>query len=259
VDERDDIELAHRLATTASEIALRHARTGIRHQLKADGSPVTDADLEIEQTLVGMIAATNPGDAVHAEESGSHGPASSRRWIIDPIDGTASYLTGGRAWGTHIALEVDGVISAAVLSRPTEDRLWWAVRGEGAYASRVNPMSADIRVMMSKTSRLADARVGGFDPPSASAAARAMAARAQWVQDQAGPVAGLLEGRLDVVLDEGGKPWDQAPCVLLVTEAGGIFSDPCGGSRIDMGWAFYGNPSIHAALWPTLKITFVGD
>ncbi|MFD4242984.1 inositol monophosphatase family protein [Streptomyces sp. NPDC058525] len=212
--------------------------------VKSDGSPVSEADLAVEASLLAALTAERPQDGVLAEESGTRAPHARRRWILDPIDGTRSYLAGGRAWGTHIALEVDGRLTVAVLTRPTEQLRWWAVHAAGAYRSTTaDPLSTGRRLEVSRTARLADARVAGLVDPGSPGAA-ALAARGTWTQDTVSPVAALLEGRIDVLLDDGGNAWDQAPAVLLVREAGGFFQDPDGGERIDRGWGVYANPLL---------------
>lgn len=89
-----DLALAHRLADQADEIARRYFRApGLGTEEKGDGSPVTEADREIERALRASIHAEHPGDAFVGEEFGARG-SSSRRWIIDAIDGTASCIAG---------------------------------------------------------------------------------------------------------------------------------------------------------------------
>jgi len=248
-----DVQLAHRLAKTASDIALAYFRRGVAHRSKPDGSPVSDADLEVDAALGDLLARTRPEDGVLSEESGDRTGRSGRRWIIDPIDGTVPYLAGGRAWGAHVALEDQGGLAVAVLTRPTENRWWWAVRGGGAYVvDAAHTLSVAEPLKLSRTARLTGARVGGFVPPRESPAAAAIARHAQWCEDEVSVIAALLEGRLDAVLDEGGNPWDQAPAALLVAEAGGVFADPAGGRRLDAAWLLYGDAAMHAALRPVL-------
>lgn len=197
----------------------------------------------MEQALLDILAAERPGDGVTTEERASTCSSAGRRWLLDPIDGTLSYLAGGRHWGTHVALEVEGCVVVAVLTRPTEKRRWWAVRGGGAYVSTADWPATSQRLTLSNTRSLECARVGGLVYPGSRAAA-AIAARATWVDDDVSIVGALLEGRVDAVLDEGGDPWDRAPAALLVVEAGGRFRDARGGSRLDLPWALYTNAHL---------------
>ncbi|WP_242483113.1 inositol monophosphatase family protein [Streptomyces sp. HSG2] len=247
--ELSDLELAHHMADVATRISLRHFnRSEIPTADKDDGSPVSVADLEVDRALVHILRRARPADGILTEESGACA-SGRRRWILDPIDGTAPFLAGEDGWGTHIALEADGCLQLAVLTRPVDGRRWWAVRGGGAYASTdADPMSTTRRLAVTAVVDLASSRIGGFVSPAESEAAAAVARQAHWVVEESSPVVALLEGRLDAVLDEGGNAWDMAPGALLVAEAGGLFTDPSGGTRLDMHWGLYGGRAIHAAL-----------
>src|SRR5204863_7315957 len=129
----DDLALALELADKADEISQRHFRAAdLVVETKPDLTPVTIADRAVEDALRGMVPST---DAVVGEESGASGPDdSSRRWIIDPIDGTKNFVRNIPVWATLIALEVDGEITVGVASAPALGRRWWAARGLGAFA-----------------------------------------------------------------------------------------------------------------------------
>jgi histidinol-phosphatase len=106
-----DLELAHRLADEAARIALGYFGRAVEHVEKNDGTPVSAADLAVETALVETITRERPHDAVLSEERGGATRSDGRRWIIDPIDGTEPFLT-------HIALEQEGEVVLAVLTRP---------------------------------------------------------------------------------------------------------------------------------------------
>lgn len=248
-----DVLLAHRMADLADGIALSWFDRGPRTSVKPDGTPVSEADLAVERALLELLARERPGDGILAEESGQSRSSTGRRWILDPIDGTRSYLAGTGAWGTHIALESEGVLSVAVLTRPLQRLRWWALRGAGAYRSTTDaPLDTSHQLSLTRTSRLEGARAGGLVDPGSPGAA-ALAARARWCEDDVSVIAALLEGRLDAVLDDGGNAWDQAPAVLLVQEAGGTFRDPQGGTRHDLGWGLYSNPCLMEELMNTVR------
>jgi histidinol-phosphatase len=238
-----DLNLAHRLADAADRVTMAHFRRPTVSTIKADGSPVSTADLAVERALLAILVDARPHDGVVTEETPAR-PGGARRWIIDPIDGTAGFLAGRRDWGTNIALEVDGALTVAVLTRPTESRRWWAVRGRGAYAD-------GRRVTVSTTLSLAAARIAGLVRPG-SALADAVAAVATWIGDEICPVGALLDGRLDAVVDDNGEIWDHAPGALLVTEAGGVFRDAAGGTRIDVPGCLYANRHLALTLFPLL-------
>lgn len=89
----DDLALARELAIAAADVAMAHFRRGVSARRKSDGSALTDADLAVEAALLETLASRRPADAVLSEEHGAIG-ASSRRWILDPIDGTSSFAAG---------------------------------------------------------------------------------------------------------------------------------------------------------------------
>lgn len=235
-----DVDLAHRLAAAADAVSAEHFGGSPEVSRKADGTVVSTADLAVEEVLLDLLRRHRPDDAVLSEESGAVAAGSSRRWVLDPIDGTESFLCDRRSWGTHVALIVDSRLEVAVITRPTEGRRWWAVRGKGAW-SGTGPGAEDVsRLAVSRTDVLARARIGGFVDPSSELAAEA-ARHGHWVADALGDVIGLLEGRVDVVLAPAGELWDHAPQVLLTTEAGGRYTDSDGGSRIDPRGGVYTN------------------
>ncbi|MFE1557790.1 inositol monophosphatase family protein [Streptomyces sp. NPDC058734] len=239
-----DIRLAHRLADLADALAMEFfgRRPAARH--KEDGSPVSEADLAVEKAMLAVLAEERPGDAVLSEESGTLGTASRRRWILDPIDGTIPFLAGRRDWGTHVALEVEGELRVAVLSRPTEGVRWWAARGRGAFASARGgplPASRPLRVPQAP-GPLSAARVGGFLMPDSPV--EPVRGRMRWIDSSVSLVADLLEGRAEGLVDEGGHVWDRAPAALLVAEAGGRVDDLRGGGRLDGRWLVYAAPGV---------------
>ncbi|WP_114558187.1 inositol monophosphatase family protein [Desertihabitans aurantiacus] len=241
----DDVALSHRLAAAADAISAPLHGDPLRVSRKADGTLVSAADLLVEEALLQILREERAGDTVLSEEHGTLAGNPGRRWILDPIDGTDPFLSGQRSWGTHIALEVDGELEIAVITRPTEGRRWWAARGQGAWSRRADaPRAEDTALRVSTVDRLAAARVGGFvDPGSRTAAV--IAEHARWVADPLGDVIGLVEGRVDAVIAPGGQLWDHAPQVLLTVEAGGRYTDRDGGSSPAVRGGLYTNGALH--------------
>ena len=101
------ISLSLRLADAADELTAAFTGDPLAHEIKADGSPVSETDLAVEQRIAGIVAAERPGDGMLGEEVGESGPTA-RRWIVDGIDGTVLFVAGVLGWSTQIALEVDG-------------------------------------------------------------------------------------------------------------------------------------------------------
>ncbi len=130
-----DLALALELADLADAITIdRFGAADLAVETKPDMTPVSEADTAVEQAVRERLAAVRPGDSVVGEEYGaSSPPGSSRRWVIDPIDGTQGYVRGIPIWGTLLALDDAGELTIGVASAPALHRRWWAARGGGAF------------------------------------------------------------------------------------------------------------------------------
>jgi len=134
--DESDLALALDRAGIADSVAMRHFTGGPIHAVvKADSSPVSHADYEIETRLRAVVCEVFPGDGYLGEEVGGDTEAKGRRWIVDGIDGTQWFVAGEPTWGTLIALEVDGEGTVGVLTSPMLGGRWWAQRGRGAFTS----------------------------------------------------------------------------------------------------------------------------
>lgn len=244
MDYADDLQLAFDVADGAAEVALLHFEAGVSATLKADGTPVTEADRAVERLLRERLSKARPEDAFLGEELGQLG-ASDRVWILDPIDGTGFFSRRDPNWRIHIALEVQGTTQVAVVASPALGLCWWATRGGGAFESSwPREAGKTRRLEVSSTSTPADAVLDALDdesrarlPPSA---ARAPAS--------ALPLVELVRGEIDAFLAERYHKWDHAPWVLLVEEAGGRFTDRTGGRANDRGGGLYSNAFLHEQL-----------
>jgi histidinol-phosphatase len=248
-DWSDDLGLALALADAADAITMRRFLAGdLRVESKPDLTPVSDADREVERVLRAHISAQRAADAVVGEEFGESG-SGSRRWIIDPIDGTKSFVRGAPSWATLIALEVDGVQTVGVASAPALARRWWAARGLGAWTT--SP-SGTRQCRVSGVSRLDDtfltyASLSGWD-------ARGLLdrmvdlTRQVWRTRAYGDFWSHLlvaEGAADVSCEPEVSLWDLAALQPIVEEAGGRFSDLSGVSRADGGSVVCSNGLLH--------------
>jgi histidinol-phosphatase len=151
----DDLRLAHVLADNADSITLARFRAqDLRVEHKPDLSEVTDADTAVEEAIRRTLSSSRPRDAVHGEEGEDTGWGP-RRWVIDPIDGTANFVRGVPAWATLIALMVEDKVEVGVVSAPLLGRRWWACTDGGAYTGKSLMNATPMRV--SKVSSLSDA------------------------------------------------------------------------------------------------------
>jgi len=248
MDSLDDLQLAFDTSDLVAKLALAHFESGVSATLKADGTPVTEADRAVERLLRETLSEARPEDAFLGEELGQLGE-SDRVWILDPIDGTGFFSRGDPNWRIHIALEVQGTTEIALVTSPALRRCWWATRGGGSFESSwPREEGKTRRLKVSTTSTLADAVLDALDnesrarlPPSAT---RAPASPL--------PLVELVRGEIDAFLAEGYHIWDHAPWVLLVEEAGGRFTDRTGGRASDQGGGLYSNAILHSQLLASL-------
>jgi len=242
-----DIEVALRLAAMAAPVALEHFERGVQSWSKADGTVVGEADLAVDKLIAAELAKVRPGDGVLSEESDPRAGTSTRRWIIDPIDGTQEFLVGERDWGVHIALEVDGEIALGIMTRPTVGALWWAERGHGAFRRQAD--GTDVRLQAAQTTVLAGSRVAGW-PESDEHITRLRDVGVWDGGDMAFPR--FLAGEIDALFARG-APWDWAPVVVLVEEAGGTFQDLAGGRSIYQINGVASSPALAGAVETLLQ------
>jgi len=249
VDRADDLQLAFDTSGLAADLALAYFESGVSVTLKADGTPVTEADQAVERLLRETLTAARPEDALLGEEFGQLGE-SDRVWIVDPVDGTSFFSRRDPNWRVHIALEVAGRTEIAVVTAPALRRCWWATRGGGSFESSwPRDEAAAQRLEVSAASTLADARLAALDD-SARARLPPSAARAP-VSPL--PLVELVRGEIDAFLAECCHIWDHAPWILLVEEAGGRFTDRTGGHAGDQGGGLYSNANLHGQLVAALQ------
>lgn len=248
MDHDEDLHLAFAASDLAAALALAHFGSGVAATLKADGTPVTEADRAVERLLRGTLSQARPADAFLGEELGWLG-ASDRVWILDPIDGTAFFSRGDPNWRIHIALEVHGTTQVALVTSPALGRCWWATRGGGSFESCwPRNEGPPRRLTVSTTSTLADAALAALDIESRARLPQS-AARAP---SSPLPLVELVRGEIDAFLAERYHKWDHAPWILLVEEAGGCFTDPTGGHASDQGGGLYSNALLHGQLLASL-------
>ncbi len=127
------LDFAVEIAREAGEITLRHFRGSFVAERKADNSFVTIADREAENYLRARIEAAYPEDSILGEEAGKKSGTSNRRWILDPIDGTFSFVHGVPLYGVLIGLESVGEPILGVVNLPASNEIVYAARGLGCF------------------------------------------------------------------------------------------------------------------------------
>ena len=224
----DFLALAEKLANTAAPIAMKSFRRGVVAETKADMSPVTVADREAEAAMRALIEAAYPDHGILGEEMGETNTGAEFVWVLDPIDGTQSFVTGKPLFGTLIALARDAVPVLGVMDAPALGERWVGCEGRvttfnGEEVS-VRPCAGIEQAWLYATSP--QMFEGDFD------AFERLRKRAHRTLYGAECIAyGLLaNGYVDLVCEATMKPYDYAALVPVVTGAGGIISDWNGGA-----------------------------
>ncbi|WP_020498476.1 histidinol-phosphatase [Sciscionella marina] len=246
-----DLTLALELAEAADEHTLaRFAAVDLRVETKPDRTPVTDADIAVEDLIRARIAERRPGDGVAGEERGGT-VGTGRCWLVDPIDGTKNFSRGVGVWATLIALLEDGEPVVGVASAPALGRRWWAAKGQGAF---VRDHRGTRRITVSGVGALADAYLSTTEFTTwrehHSLAAYQRLSGACWQSRALGDFWShclVAEGAIDLAAEPIVNPWDLAALFVIVTEAGGRFTDLSGQPRYDNGSALSSNGLLHEA------------
>jgi histidinol-phosphatase len=258
----NDLALALRLADVADEITMhRFGAADLRVETKPDLTPVSDADRAVETAIRNLLHAERPADAVSGEEFGSIGDGP-RRWVLDPIDGTKSFVRGVPVWATLIAL-LDGTEPGAdavlgVVSAPALGRRWWAVRGGGAWARALG--GEPRRMNVSHVGDLADASLsyaslGGWSDAGLREAFLALTERV-WRSRAYGDFWSYMlvaEGAVDLAAEPELSLWDMAALAPIVTEAGGRFTGLDGVDGVHQGNAAASNGLLHEQFLAALQ------
>lgn len=225
---QEDLALALELADIADAISLARFRALDLHvETKPDRSPVTDADRAVELAIKEVLAAKRGDDGMVGEEFGNSG-STARKWIIDPIDGTANYMRGVPVWATLIALSVDGKAVVSVVSSPALGRRWWAAPGI-AKTSDIDGSVRDLKVSAIPSLENASLSYNNLQLwDSYGYLDRLISlSRKVWRTRAYGDFYSymlLAEGSLDIVAEHDLKLYDIAALVPIVEQAGGRFS-----------------------------------
>jgi histidinol-phosphatase len=238
------LDFALDAAWQAGRVTLAHFQAGVAVDRKDDGSPVTVADRDGERLIRRLIEGRFPTHAVVGEEFGEAHRGASHRWIVDPIDGTHSFIRGVPFFGVLIGLEIAGDPVVGVAHFPGLGEMIGAARGEGCRwngrRARVSTVaSLDAACLAYTDTRQIEERLG----------ARWQALQAKTALQRGwGDCYGhclVATGRVDAMLDPRMHAWDCAALVPILEEAGGRFTDWQGTRRIDGGDAVSTNGPLH--------------
>jgi len=225
-----DLDLANRLAEAAGAAIRPLFRGNWSDELKADASPVTEADRAAEAAMRAILEAERPDDGIIGEEYGTRNEGAGRQWVLDPIDGTISFMAGRPIFGTLIALMQDGWPVLGIIDQPIAGERWAGRIGEGTTFNG-NP----VRTRSCRS--LEEASLATSSPhyfTAEQAVPYMQLAEAVGGNKRQGSIVyggdcynyGLLaSGHLDVICEAGLAIYDYAALVPVVEGAGGVMSD----------------------------------
>ncbi|MGE7138026.1 inositol monophosphatase family protein [Luteibacter sp. NPDC031894] len=234
-------------AGAAAEIILHYWRAGVDVIVKGDDTPVTVADREAELAIRGILAQALPEAGIYGEEYGADDTTREYLWLVDPLDGTKSFVRRTPFFSTQIALMHRGELVLGVSSAPVYDERMWAVRGRGAFLD-----GEPVRVASTTAMRDASISLGNV---------KSLTTDARWhtlggmIRDS-NRIRGygdfchyhlLARGGLDLVIESDVNILDVAALAVIVREAGGVFTDLEGHAPgLDTRGVLAGTPAIHA-------------
>jgi len=241
-------------AEAAAEVIRRLYRRNLEVTVKADKSPVTEADVQAERAIRHVLEARFPQHGFFGEETGSHDLTADYVWLVDPIDGTKSFVREYPMFSTQIALLHEGRLEVGVSSAPVYGELCWAERGRGAWLDGQ-------RLAVSRVDDLAGATLS-------SGNLKTLAGSPAW--GRYGHLVGavnrirgygdflhyhlLAAGKVDAVIESDVNILDIAALVVIVEEAGGRFTDLAGREvGFDTTTVLATNGRLHGQVLETLK------
>ncbi len=238
------LDFAVEAAWKAGRLTLGHFQAGVRTEYKDDESEVTVADREAEALLRREIETKYPGHDIVGEEYGDKESGASERWILDPIDGTQAFARGVPLYATLVGLEIDGDVKAGAAYFPALDEMLCAAEGKGAFWNGRRTQVSDIGALgkaIACFTQTANFERGGRSAEWEKTQKSVLACRG-W-SDAYGHAL-VATGRAELMLDPLMNPWDCAPFLPILREAGGYFGDWSGNETIYAGEAMSANAAI---------------
>jgi histidinol-phosphatase len=247
---------AREAAAAAAEVIRHYWHRGVEVELKSDATPVTIADREAEQAIRQILQAALPEAAIYGEEFGFEGKHGGLLWLVDPLDGTKSFVRRTPFFSTQIALMDGDELVLGVSSAPIYGETMWANVGGGAWLDGE-------RVKVADTNAISPASISTGNVKTLTADAR-WDALGQLIRDS-NRIRGygdfchyhlLARGSLDLVIESDVNILDIAALVVIVREAGGVFTDLDGGPiTLDTRSVLAGTQAIHAQALERLRMS----
>jgi histidinol-phosphatase len=247
---------------SSSRIILSYYQQQLQEEEKDDSSPVTIADREAEQTIIGSLSAKFPDHGFMGEEFGRKNPAAEYTWIVDPIDGTRYFVHGLPYFTTELALMHQGEIIVGISHFPATGEAMTAVKGQGAWKNQTEKLRVSSATNMKKAI-LSSGSIKYFDSLNLLESLSKLNQKVSMLRGlEEGRASHLLaEGLIDGLLMPKGYIWDFAAICLIIQEAGGIVTDFSGKKlnlTSDQPMSMLAcNPKLHQQILPYLSKTKV--
>ncbi|MGD0982599.1 MAG: inositol monophosphatase family protein [Acidimicrobiales bacterium] len=239
------LEEAVGLARQAGELTLGYFHSAaLDVEQKSDGSPVTQADRQAERLIREELQRRHPGDGILGEEEDEKPSETGRRWIVDPIDGTLAFTHGVGLYSNLLALEDEQGIAVGVINVPALGETVYAARGLGCYCNGVPARVSECDELAE--SYLTTSSFGEWDETVLLRVRRSGLALRTWGDGYG--YALVATGRLDAMADSWAQPYDIAAMPVIISEAGGRFTDWSGAPGFEGGSGLATNGRIHDAL-----------
>ncbi len=240
------VRFAVEIAREAGELTLSSFRDAdLDLKIKTDGTPVTAADLAAEQLLRKRICATFPDDSVLGEEEMDINGTSGRTWILDPIDGTQSFVRGVPLYGNLVSLEDQNGPALGVANIPALEQCLWAGRGLGCFLNG-SPAKVSDRTELSG-SCIVTSSLEYWQNLTGIEKLLELGTTIRTWGDAYGYVL-VATGQVEAMLDPIVNRWDVAPFLTILSEAGGVFTDFNGIVSDTSGSGIAANPILHSEL-----------
>ncbi len=240
------LQAVQECAELAGAVALRHYRAGVAVEMKGDGSPVTIADRSAEEAARNWIRARFPADGILGEEFGEQPGTSGRHWVIDPIDGTKSFVRGVPLWGSLVAIAEGEQVLAGAACFPATGEIIAAAAGCGCWHNAARARVSGVSELHAATVLVTDDR--GFAAP-ATREKWGQLSRSAGISRTWGDAFGYLmvaTGRAEVMVDAVANAWDIACFLPIIEEAGGVFTDLTGAVTAFGGHSLATNAALAA-------------
>lgn len=249
----DLLDFARSIARDAGQLTLNYFQKELKAEFKSDDSPVTIADREAETLIRERIEASYPSHAILGEEFGETNSGASHRWIIDPIDGTKSFICGVPMYTVLIGLEIEGQSQVGAVYLPGLDEMVSAATNLGCdwngKPCQVSQQDQLDRAFIAHADTAAFAQFGKGE--AWKRLQEASYYNAGWC-DAYGYVL-VATGRIEAMLDPIMNIWDCAPFLPILREAGGYFGDWSGNERIDKPEALGTNAALREPILELIR------